>query len=78
MEKKDCRIYDSCDDKQHIFGTGFTVSKWWRSRESDFKPTDRRTCVLRIRGKFKNWSFICTNAPMEEKCERQEEEFVTD
>jgi len=34
-EKKDCRIYDSCDDKQYIFGTGFTVGKYWRSRETD-------------------------------------------
>jgi len=54
IEKKDCRIYYSCDDKQYIFRTGFTLSKCWRSREIDFKPTDSRTYVLRIRGKFKN------------------------
>jgi endonuclease/exonuclease/phosphatase family metal-dependent hydrolase len=30
-----------------------------------------RECVLRITGKFKNYSFICAHAPMEEKSERE-------
>jgi hypothetical protein len=75
IEKKHCTIYDSCDDKQHIFGTGFVVSKRIRSRVIGFKPVDKRICVLRIRGKFKNYSFICAHAPTEEKSEREKDKF---
>jgi exonuclease III len=70
-EKKHCTIYYSCDDKQHVFGTCFIVSKRIRSRVIYFKPVDKRICVLRIRGKFKNFSFICSHAPTEEKSERE-------
>jgi len=38
---------------------------------SDFKPIDRQIGLFRIRGKFKNYSFICAHAPTEEKSERQ-------
>jgi hypothetical protein len=47
IEKKHCTIYYSCDDTQQIFGTGFIVSKRIRSRVIDFKPVDKRMCVLR-------------------------------
>jgi hypothetical protein len=40
----ECTIYYSCDDKQHIFGRGFIISKRIRSRVIDFKPIDRK-CV---------------------------------
>ena len=39
--------------------------------DSDFKPIDRRICLFRIRGKFKNYGFICTHVPTVEKSERQ-------
>jgi hypothetical protein len=54
---------------------GFIVSKCIRSRVTDFKPLDRRMCVLRMRGKFKNYIFICAHAPMEEKSERENDQF---
>jgi endonuclease/exonuclease/phosphatase family metal-dependent hydrolase len=73
--KKHFTIYYSCDDKQHTFGTGFIVSKPIRSRVIDFKPVDKRMCVLRTRGKFKNYSFICAHAPTEEKNEREKDQF---
>ena len=42
----------------------------------DFKqPIDSRMCVLRIRGKFKNYSYICAHAPTEEKSERKKYQF---
>jgi hypothetical protein len=75
IEKNHCTIYYSCDDKQHIFGTGFIVSKHIRSSVIDFKPVHKRMCVLRIRGKFKNNSFVCANAPTEEKSEIQKDQF---
>jgi hypothetical protein len=49
-----------------------------RSRVTDFNPTNRRSCVLRIKGKFKNQSFICAHVAMEEKSERKKDEFMTD
>jgi len=70
IEGKDCRIEYSCDDK-NIFGAGFIVSKHIRSRVIIFKPTDMRLWVLRIRGEFKNYSFICAPIPMKEKSDRQ-------
>ena len=48
---------------------GFTVSNCTRSRVIDFKPIDRRMCVVGMRGKFKNYIFICAHAPMKEKSE---------
>jgi hypothetical protein len=72
---KDCKVYCSCDDKQHIFGTGFIVSKHIRSRVIDFKPIDRRMYVLRIIGKFKNCRFICAHAPTEENSEGENDQF---
>jgi hypothetical protein len=33
--------------------------------------------VLRIRGKFKKYSYICAHVPTEEKSEREEDEFMS-
>jgi len=60
---------------KHIFGTGLTVRKHIRSKVIDFKPIDRRMFVLRIRGKFKNYSFICVHAPTEWKSECEHDQF---
>jgi hypothetical protein len=49
-----------------------------RSRVTDINPTNRRSYVLRIRGKYKNQSIICAHAAMEEKSERKKDEFMTD
>jgi hypothetical protein len=57
---------------------GFIVSKCIRSSVIDFKPMDRRMCVLRMRGKFKNYILICAHAPMEEKSERGKVSFMSD
>jgi len=59
----------------NVFGTGFIVSKHIISRVIDFKPIDRRMCMLRIIGKFKNCRFICACAPTEEKSEREKDKF---
>jgi hypothetical protein len=54
---------------------GFIVSKCIRSRVTDFKPINKRMCVLRMRGKFKNYSFICARYAVEEKSERENNQF---
>jgi hypothetical protein len=53
---------------------GFIVSKCIRSRAIDLKPSDRRMHVLRMRGKFKNWIFICAHAPVEKRSERENDQ----
>jgi hypothetical protein len=45
-----------------------------RSRVISFKPIDRRLWVLRIRGEFKNYSFISAHVPTEEKSEKQKQD----
>jgi hypothetical protein len=59
IKKKDCTVYYSCDDKQHIYGTNIRLI------------TDFKICVLQIRGKFKNYSYICAHAPTNKKSERK-------
>jgi len=51
--------------KKNIFGAGFIVSKHIRSRVIIFKPSDMRLWMLRIRGEFKNYSFVCARVPTE-------------
>jgi len=63
--EKDCRIYYSCDDEKNIFGAGFIFSKHIRSRVINFKPIYTRLWIFRIRGVFKNYSFVCACVPTE-------------
>ena len=58
-----------------MYGTGFIVNRQIRSRVSDFKPVDKRLCVLRIKGRFQNYSFICAHASKEDKSDIDKEQF---
>lgn len=49
-------ILYSSDNKQHIFGTGFTVNK--RITSIDFKPTDRRMVRLESEVNVKTVAFL--------------------
>jgi exonuclease III len=59
----------------NCFGTGFIVSKRLRTRVIDFKPMDMKICVSRIKGRFQNYSIICTHAPTEDKSEMEKDQF---
>ena len=61
------RLYYSCAEVQHMFGMGFIINRRIISRVIDFKPVDKRLCVLRIKVSFQNYSFICAHAPTEDK-----------
>nr|XP_042906426.1 uncharacterized protein LOC122270970 [Parasteatoda tepidariorum] len=67
MDKKDCRVYYSCQDKIHQFGVGFVVSKRLRNTVIDFQAISMRLCKIRINGKHYNTTLICAHAPTEEK-----------
>jgi len=48
LGKQDCTLFYSCDNKEHILGTGFLVSKRIKHLILDFKPTTPRICTLRM------------------------------
>ena len=57
------------------FGVAFIVDSKTKNSVLDFKAVDERICVLTIRTKFFNISFINAHAPTEEKPELEKESF---
>ena len=53
----------------------FKVERNTKWNVLDFKAVDERICVLRIKTKFQNVSFINVHAPTEEKEETEKEVF---
>jgi exonuclease III len=66
MGKRSHVIFYSCQKKSHMFGTGFIVSKKIKHLILDFQAKSHRTCRLRIKGKFFNYSLICAHSPTED------------
>ena len=52
LEKRDCTLFYSCDNKDHLLGTGFLVSKSIKHLIIDFKPITPKICTLRMKGNF--------------------------
>jgi hypothetical protein len=75
LEKQDCTLLYSCDNKDHILGSGFLVSKRIKHLIIDFKIITPRICTLRIRGKYFNYSFVNGHAPTEISDEEEREGF---
>ncbi|KAJ9589104.1 hypothetical protein L9F63_017608 [Diploptera punctata] len=75
LEKKSHTIFYSCHKKGHAFGTGFVLHKRIKHLIMDFKAKSPRSCILRIKGCFFNYSFICVHAPTNEKNEEEKERF---
>ena len=57
------------------FGTGFIVDQKWSKHVIDWKPVDERICILRIKGKFFNYSLINVHAPHNERPEDEKDTF---
>lgn len=57
------------------FGTGFIVDTMWAKHVIDWKPINERICVLRVRGKFFNYSMINVHAPHNERPEDEKDSF---
>lgn len=66
IEQRLGTIYYSCGESHH-FGTGFVVGKYMKQHVLDFIPVDERICILRVKGRFNNYSLISVHAPTEEK-----------
>jgi exonuclease III len=56
-------------------GVAFVVERNMKRNVLDFKAVDERMCVLRIKTKFQNVSFINVHAPTEEKEQLEKEAF---
>jgi len=63
VEKPDCTLIYSCNNKDHTLGTGFLVSERNKHLILDFKPITPRICILRMWGKFLNYSTVNGHAP---------------
>jgi hypothetical protein len=65
LKKWDCILFYSCDNKDHLLGTGFLVSKRTKHKIIDFRCLIPSICTLRMRGKFFNCSIIKGPVPTE-------------
>jgi hypothetical protein len=65
LEKQDCTLFYSCDNKEHILSTGFLVSKRIKHLIIHVKPTTPRIRTLKLRGKFFNYSVVKGHTPTE-------------
>ncbi len=59
-------IYCSSNSNDHALGTAFLVASRWNHLVLNFKPIDDRLCVIRLKGRFKNYSLINAHAPTNE------------
>lgn len=75
MEKKEGTMFYSCDDSKHEFGTGFLVHKDLTHLVINFIPINPRLSVIRIKGRFFNYSLINGHAPTEESSEDLKDDF---
>ena len=57
------------------FGVGFIVDPNWAKQVIDWKPVNERICVLRVKGKFFNYSIINVHAPHNERPDDEKDKF---
>ncbi len=65
QEKKRHTIFYSCDERVHEFGTGFIIRGRYRQLVIGFKAISTRVCLIRLRGKFYNYTILSVHAPTE-------------
>lgn len=58
-------------------GVGFIVDAKWSKAVIDWKPINDRICVLRVRGKFFNYSLINVYAPHNERSDEDKDNFYS-
>jgi hypothetical protein len=68
-------LYSGKEGGPREFGVAFVVESNMKRNVLDFKAVVERMCVLRIKTKFQNLSFIIVHAPTEEKEELEKEVF---
>jgi Reverse transcriptase (RNA-dependent DNA polymerase) len=68
-------MFSSDKNRPWRYGTGFIVDPKWRNQIMDFKEVSGRLCVLRIKGKFFNYSIINVYAPHNELPNEEKDSF---
>ena len=68
-------MYWSSRRDNHELGTAFLVAQRWNHLTLNFIPIDERLCVLRLKGRFKNYSLINAHAPTNESSDDDKEAF---
>ena len=62
-------FYSAKENGTTQLGVAFVVNRSMKRKVLDFKAADDRICILRIKTKFHNLSFINVHAPTEHKDE---------
>ena len=75
LEKREANIFYSCSEERHEFGTGFVVHRQLKHLVIGFTPISPRLSILRIKGKFSNYSIINVHAPTEESEDEEKGQF---
>ncbi|GFW25792.1 craniofacial development protein 2 [Trichonephila clavipes] len=71
LDKKDCTLYYSCQEKAHHFGVGFIMNKRLKNTVIDYQAISMRLCKIRLRGRHYNTTLICAHAPTDDKDETE-------
>ena len=79
-DAKNCRLHGytilhSSKSRNHVLGTAFLVARRLENQILNFRAIDERMCVLRIKGRFKNYSLINVHAPHNESPESNKDEY---
>ena len=69
------QIYCSSNRDDHVLGTAFLVAQRWNHLVLNFQPIDERMCILRIKGRFKNYSLINAHAMTNDSPDEEKEAF---
>jgi hypothetical protein len=68
-------IYTSSLANNHAFGTAFLVDSKFNYMVIKFTPINERLCVIRIKGRFFNYSLINIHAPTNDSEEEAKDQF---
>jgi hypothetical protein len=66
MDKGNHVILYSKHQNKHEFGVGFLVNNRIKNSIIGFTPINHRLCIIRIAGRFFNYSIINAQAPVED------------
>ena len=67
--------FHSSNSRDHVLGTAFLVARKYEHLVLDFRKVNERLCVLRIKGRFKNYSLVNVHAPHNESSETDKDDY---
>jgi hypothetical protein len=68
-------IFTSSLANNHEFGTAFPVDSKFNQMVKNYTPINERLCVIRIKGRFFNYSLINIHAPTDDSDEEAKDQF---